>query len=263
MVGPVESQTLDSFQEAMNINFFGALHTTLAVLPQMLARGNGAIVNIGSIGGKVAFPHLLPYVASKFAITGWSQGPARGAYRQRDPGNHGFARHHAHWLAHSGAFYGQGRKGVSLVRRRRQPPRNRDQCDGRRQKSGDGPSYGVGGSFDWVTGDRCRRVSNVAPELTAHLLSLANSFLPDPPNVIPSFGKRISQSQEKPFAARFHPSSSDSGPGSFSNTTRRRRQGVKLGANTIPPWKSLQNKIREFTLQPREPFWPGFVPASA
>ena len=74
LVGPVESQTLASFQEAMNINFFGALHTTLAVLPQMLARAEGAIVNIASIGGKVAFPHLLPYVASKFALVGWSQG---------------------------------------------------------------------------------------------------------------------------------------------------------------------------------------------
>ena len=44
LVGPLENQTLDSFHQAMNINFFGALHTTLAVLPQMLARGNGAIV---------------------------------------------------------------------------------------------------------------------------------------------------------------------------------------------------------------------------
>jgi short-subunit dehydrogenase len=58
----------------MNTNFYGALHTTMAVLPQMLARHDGAIVNIASIGGKVAFPHLLPYVASKFAMTGWSQG---------------------------------------------------------------------------------------------------------------------------------------------------------------------------------------------
>jgi NAD(P)-dependent dehydrogenase (short-subunit alcohol dehydrogenase family) len=75
LVGPLESQTLDSFREAMNVNFFGAVHATLAVLPQMLERRGGAIVNISSIGGKVAFPHLLPYVASKFAITGWSQGP--------------------------------------------------------------------------------------------------------------------------------------------------------------------------------------------
>jgi short-subunit dehydrogenase len=74
LVGPLESLNVASFEEAMNINFYGALHTTMAVLPQMLARHEGAIVNIASIGGKVAFPHLLPYVASKFAMTGWSQG---------------------------------------------------------------------------------------------------------------------------------------------------------------------------------------------
>jgi NAD(P)-dependent dehydrogenase (short-subunit alcohol dehydrogenase family) len=74
LVGPLESLTVASFEEAMNTNFYGALHTTMAVLPQMLARHNGGIVNIASIGGKVAFPHLLPYVASKFAMTGWSQG---------------------------------------------------------------------------------------------------------------------------------------------------------------------------------------------
>jgi short-subunit dehydrogenase len=74
LVGPLESLTVASFEEAMNTNFYGALHTTMAVLPQMLSRHDGAIVNIASIGGKVAFPHLLPYVASKFAMTGWSQG---------------------------------------------------------------------------------------------------------------------------------------------------------------------------------------------
>jgi short-subunit dehydrogenase len=74
LVGPLESLTVSSFEEAMNTNFYGALHTTMAVLPQMLTRHDGAIVNIASIGGKVAFPHLLPYVASKFAMTGWSQG---------------------------------------------------------------------------------------------------------------------------------------------------------------------------------------------
>jgi short-subunit dehydrogenase len=46
----------------------------MTVLPQMLGRGDGIIVNISSIGGKVAVPHLLPYTASKFAVTGFSQG---------------------------------------------------------------------------------------------------------------------------------------------------------------------------------------------
>jgi short-subunit dehydrogenase len=44
------------------------------VLPAMRLRREGRIVNISSIGGKVAVPHLLPYCASKFALTGLSEG---------------------------------------------------------------------------------------------------------------------------------------------------------------------------------------------
>jgi short-subunit dehydrogenase len=77
-VGPAENQPLEAFREAMEVNYFGMVHATLAVLPQMLSRVGlsdpGAIVNIASIGGKVAVPHMLPYSASKFAAVGWSQG---------------------------------------------------------------------------------------------------------------------------------------------------------------------------------------------
>ena len=84
-VGPAENQPLDAFREAMEVNYFGMVHATLAVLPQMLARAHGrsstgssadagTIVTIASIGGKVAVPHMLPYSASKFAAVGWSQG---------------------------------------------------------------------------------------------------------------------------------------------------------------------------------------------
>ena len=73
-VGPVESQTVGDFRDVMDTNFFSGLHCTLAVLPEMLARKDGAIVNITSIGGKVAVPHLLPYTASKFAAVGFSEG---------------------------------------------------------------------------------------------------------------------------------------------------------------------------------------------
>ncbi len=73
-VGPIENQSLQDFRDVMDANFFTGLHCTLAVLPQMLARSNGAIVNIASIGGKVAVPHLLPYTASKFAEVGFSEG---------------------------------------------------------------------------------------------------------------------------------------------------------------------------------------------
>ncbi len=73
-VGPVENQPLAAYRRAMATNFFAAVHTTQAVLPDMLRRRSGSIVNIASIGGKFAMPHLLPYVSSKFALVGFSQG---------------------------------------------------------------------------------------------------------------------------------------------------------------------------------------------
>ena len=74
MVGPLQTQTLADFEEAMAIMFWGAVYPTLAVLPQMLARRSGRIVNITSIGGKVSAPHLLPYSCAKFAAVGFSEG---------------------------------------------------------------------------------------------------------------------------------------------------------------------------------------------
>ena len=73
-VGPVESQTLADYRSAMDVMFWGTVHCTLAVLQDMLARGRGRIVNITSIGGKVAVPHLLPYESAKFAAVGFSEG---------------------------------------------------------------------------------------------------------------------------------------------------------------------------------------------
>lgn len=73
-VGPVETMTLEDFHDAMDINFFAALHTILEVLPEMRQRRQGRIVNITSIGGRISIPHLLPYSASKFAIVGLSEG---------------------------------------------------------------------------------------------------------------------------------------------------------------------------------------------
>ena len=73
-VGPLENQTVEDFEEALAVHFWGPLYTTLAVLPEMRARRDGRIVNIASIGGKVSVPHLLPYCASKFALVGLSEG---------------------------------------------------------------------------------------------------------------------------------------------------------------------------------------------
>jgi NAD(P)-dependent dehydrogenase (short-subunit alcohol dehydrogenase family) len=73
-VGPVEEMRLEDFDRAMKTHFWAALYTTLAVVPEMQRRRTGRIVNISSIGGKIAVPHMLPYTASKFALTGLSHG---------------------------------------------------------------------------------------------------------------------------------------------------------------------------------------------
>jgi short-subunit dehydrogenase len=50
------------------------VYCTLSVFLQILARRERAIVNIASIGGRIAVPHMLPYTASKFAVVGFSVG---------------------------------------------------------------------------------------------------------------------------------------------------------------------------------------------
>ena len=73
-VGPLELQTKEDFEEAMAVHFWAAYYTMSAVVPQMRERGEGKIVNISSIGGKISVPHLVPYCASKFALVGLSKG---------------------------------------------------------------------------------------------------------------------------------------------------------------------------------------------
>ncbi len=73
-VGPLDHMTIADFEDAMATHFWGPLHMTLAALPAMRRAGGGRIVNISSIGGKIAVPHLVPYSASKFALVGLSDG---------------------------------------------------------------------------------------------------------------------------------------------------------------------------------------------
>ena len=73
-VGPIAHMAVDDFEDAMATHFWGPLFAILAALPHMRSGGAGRIVNISSIGGKIAVPHLVPYSASKFALTGLSEG---------------------------------------------------------------------------------------------------------------------------------------------------------------------------------------------
>lgn len=71
-VGPVDHMRVEDYENAMAVHFWGPLYAMLAVIPIMRRQGAGRIVNISSIGGRVAVPHLAPYDASKFALTGLS-----------------------------------------------------------------------------------------------------------------------------------------------------------------------------------------------
>src|SRR5687768_12215715 len=57
----------------MDTNYFGTVNCTQAVLPQMLARGEGTIVNVASIAGIMGYARMGGYCATKFAIIGMTE----------------------------------------------------------------------------------------------------------------------------------------------------------------------------------------------
>ncbi|MBS4209934.1 SDR family oxidoreductase [Bacillus sp. FJAT-50079] len=68
-----EEVSMKEYKEQFETNFFGAIAVTQAVLPYMRKQRKGKIINVSSISGKVGFPGLSPYVASKHALEGWSE----------------------------------------------------------------------------------------------------------------------------------------------------------------------------------------------
>lgn len=72
-VGPAELVDADMMAAAMDTMFWGMVHPALAAMP-LLCRGEGRILAITSVGGKLPAPHLLPYVAAKHAAVGFAEG---------------------------------------------------------------------------------------------------------------------------------------------------------------------------------------------
>ncbi|HSY51022.1 MAG TPA: SDR family oxidoreductase [Thermoanaerobaculia bacterium] len=68
-----ESAKPDDLQAMMQTNYFGAVWCTQAVLPQMLARRKGTIVNVASIAGIMGYARMGGYCATKFALIGFSE----------------------------------------------------------------------------------------------------------------------------------------------------------------------------------------------
>ena len=70
-IGPIEHLQFKDFDRAMRLHFWAPFILYLLVAPRMRTNG-GRIVNISSIGGRIAVPHMAAYSASKFALTGFS-----------------------------------------------------------------------------------------------------------------------------------------------------------------------------------------------
>lgn len=70
---PISSSSTDDLASMMQTNYLGAVHCTKAVLPHMMLRHQGAIVNVGSISGIMGYAGMGGYCASKFALTGFTE----------------------------------------------------------------------------------------------------------------------------------------------------------------------------------------------
>jgi short-subunit dehydrogenase len=63
----------DEVEDVMRVNFLSPARMTLTLLPRMLQRGKGSIVNVSSVAGRLGNPKESAYSASKFALCGWSE----------------------------------------------------------------------------------------------------------------------------------------------------------------------------------------------
>jgi short-subunit dehydrogenase len=73
LTGSFQNTTLQDWRSLFDTNLFGYVNTIQALIPHFLDRGSGAIVNLGSFGGKMPIPMMTAYCASKYAVTGLTQ----------------------------------------------------------------------------------------------------------------------------------------------------------------------------------------------
>ena len=69
---PAEVIPMDGWRRHFDVSFFGHVAVVQALLPALIAGGDGRLVNISSIGGRVAFPTFGAYAGAKFALEGFS-----------------------------------------------------------------------------------------------------------------------------------------------------------------------------------------------
>ncbi|MBK5288707.1 MAG: SDR family NAD(P)-dependent oxidoreductase [Acidimicrobiia bacterium] len=69
----VQTLTADDIDTTMRTNFTSPIRMAMALIPHMVERGDGLIVNVSSMGGRLGIAHEAAYCASKFAMSGWSE----------------------------------------------------------------------------------------------------------------------------------------------------------------------------------------------
>ena len=122
IVGAEPALTLDDYRSLMDVNFWGAVHTTRAVLPHMRKARFGRIGNVSSVGGLFAIPHMLPYATSKFALTGYTKGLRPEALRDNIYVTGHLPLHDPHRGAQARLFQGESGGGIFLVLAGRHSP---------------------------------------------------------------------------------------------------------------------------------------------
>ncbi len=65
--------TLEDYERVLRVNLWGVINGTNAFLPQLIASGDGHLVNVSSLNGYLAQPEMSHYVTSKFAVRGFTE----------------------------------------------------------------------------------------------------------------------------------------------------------------------------------------------
>lgn len=72
-LGALEAASEEHIKAQFEVNFFGLIEVTKAVLPNMRERRSGIIINVSSVGGRLTFPFSTLYHATKFAVEGLTE----------------------------------------------------------------------------------------------------------------------------------------------------------------------------------------------
>lgn len=179
-VAPIEHLEIEDFEDALATHMWAALYTMRASVPHMKRQGGGRIVNISSIGGKVAVPHLTPYAASKFALIGLSDGMraelskdnirvttvAPGLLRTGSPPNvfvKGQHKKEYAWFA-----IGDATPGLSIS------------AEGAARQIIEACRYGDPALTITLVAKIAATLNNLTPGLIANVMAITNRFLPSP-----------------------------------------------------------------------------------